>query len=416
MEANEEKLCYTFIYTLPLFITVKLSKITAFKHGFITCIISICVFWREYLLQIDRKPMLNISDPRVKRRCKRALGFALSYTNPTNPKALSTRVIDQYFGQQQNPLSRQLRSLLLIPVDIHYNMNTGKCKQYLRNADGCRQLHQLLDPTTCITAVQNDYVHTVVDEYKAELASGQFNYRDKSNRQWHPLQNIPSEHRKRELSRYGYSHIYDIRCAAPSIILHLARDLGVKLRHTSAIEYYIKNRSKIRHDLARDLNLNVNDVKKLINMLFNGAPVGYRTDLATTQLLRGDTRTIELIKNNEFLQQLRSEIRICWHKLSNHQIDGEYVMQRTYHPDGRKKRISSRDRWHVYFSYERRVMDSVTAYLDKQHARYLIEHDGWSSDIHVDLNELTEHVRSASGIHTIEFDYEYYMSPSSATH
>lgn len=359
---------------------------------------------------------LNISDPRVYRRCKRALSFALSYTNPTNPKPLSTRVIDQYFGHNGNPLSKYLRSLLLISADNHYNMVTGKCKQYLRNEDGCKQLHQLLDPTTCITTVQNEYVHNIVDEYSTELATGNFNYRDKSHRQWHPLQNIPSEHRKRELSRYGYSHIYDIRCAAPSIILHLARDLGVKLKHTSTIEYYIENRSTVRNNLARELQLSISDVKKLINMLFNGAPVGFRSDLATTQLLRGDTRTIDLIKNNKFLQQLRSEIKICWHKLSNHQIDGEYVMQRSYHADGRKKRITSRDRWHVYFSYERHVMDSVTVYLDKQHARYLIEHDGWSSDIQIDLLELTEHVRSSTGIHTIEFEYEYYVSPSSATH
>jgi hypothetical protein len=83
-------------------------------------------------------------------------------------------------------------------------------------------------------------------------------------------------------------------------------------------------------------------------------------------------------------------------------------MSRTYHSDGKKKRISSKDRWELYFLYERCVMNSVTAYLDKQHARYLIEHDGWSSNIQVDINELTEHVRTSTGIHTIEFEYECY--------
>ena len=356
--------------------------------------------------------ILNISDPRVRRRCISALEFTTMFVNIHKPKELSTRWIDQHFGHNGNPLSKHLRSMLLIAVDHFYDYNDRTCKKYIRNVAGCEQLHNMLYPDLDQKTVENTYeqvyAKSYVKKFSDELTTGKFKYKDKSNRHWHPIQNIPSEIRKRELAKYGYRHIYDIRTAAPSIILHLARDLGVKLKHISAIEYYIENKSTVRDNLSRDLGIPVTDVKRLITMLFNGAPLGFSPTYthATTKILRGDSRTINAVKNNEFISELRANIRYVWHRLSNHRIDGEYVMQRSYHADGRKKRISSRDRWDLYFSYERRVMDVITAYLDKQHARYLIEHDGWSSDIQIDLLELTEHVRSSTGIHTIEFDYE----------
>lgn len=350
---------------------------------------------------------LNLSDPRVKRRCERALTFTLAQLSQS-PKPISTRLIDQHIGYTHKSLGKYLRNLLLTEVDSHYNMMTGKCKQYTRNTEGCKYLQQLLDPATEYTIAEKDHISRYVDSYSEQLTTGCFNYNDKSNRQWHPLQNLPSEHRKRELSRYGYRHIYDIRTAAPSIILHLACDLGIKLKYSSTIEYYIANKESIRQNLAHDLQLSVNDIKRLINMLFNGAPLGHISHAATTQLLKGDSAAIERVKRNPFIQSLRGDIKYCWTKIANHQLDGEYVMPRTYHPDGRKKRITSSDRWRLYFLYERRVMDSVTAYLDKQNARYLIEHDGWSSNIQIDLVELTQHVRSSTGINTIEFEYECY--------
>ena len=352
--------------------------------------------------------MFNITDPRVFKRAKRALEFTLAQIPANNPKPISTRLIDQHYGQSQHSLSKQLRELLLITHDSHYNMLTGKCKQYTRNVEGCKFIQHLLDPTVEYSTAEAQHITSYVSKFDAELLTGKFNYNDKSNRNWHPLQNLPSDIRKRELAKYGYKHIYDIRCAAPSIILHLAQDLGIKLKHTSAIEYYINNKDTVRRDLAHDLQLSTTDVKRLVNMLFNGAPVGHISDLATTQLLRGDSRAIERVKNNNYIKSLRADITACWSKIANHQLDGEYVIPRTYHSTGKKKRISSKDRWQLYFLYERHVMNSVTAYLDKQLALYLIEHDGWSSNIQVDLNDLTHHVRTSTGINTIEFEYESY--------
>ena len=352
--------------------------------------------------------MINITDPRVRRRCKAALEFTLAQIPKTSPKPISTRLIDQHYGQSQHDLSKKLRSMLLTTHDNHYNMMTGKCKQYTRNEEGCKYLQHLLDPNVEYTVAAEQHITTFVSKFDEELSTGKFKYNDSSNRLWHPLQNLPSDIRKRELAKYGYKHIYDIRCAAPSIILHLARDLDITLKHTQHIEHYIANKDNVRAQLAVELQLSQNDVKRLVNMLFNGAPVGHISHLATTQLLRGDSRTIERVKNHPYIQSLRADITACWSKLAKHTIEGEYVIPRTYNSEGRKKRISGSDRWRLYFQYERHVMNSVTAYLNKQLAQYLIEHDGWSSNIQIDLNELTQHVRTSTGINTIEFEYMCY--------
>jgi hypothetical protein len=361
----------------------------------------------------------NFNDARVRRRAASALAFVNTFASDSTPKHLSTRYIDQHLGQSQHALSKFLRNLLLTVHDHQFHWDNPRipaeeaCKQYLRNADGCRWLHNKLYPNDAVDQdLELVYKNKYVDQYSEELLSGQFKYEDKSQRQWHPLQHLPNKIRREQLARYGYSHIYDIKCAAPSIILHLARDIGVKLKHTSTMEDYILRRTKIRQQLSRDLGIPESDVKKLLTMLFNGAPVGFTNNngkpLATTQLLRGDARIINAVKNHPYILNLRAEITRCWRKISNHQIDGEYVIPRRYHATGKKKRINSSDRWQLYFLYERSVMNVVTAYLDRQYARYLIEHDGWSSNIQIDLADLTAHVRSVSGISTIEFDYECY--------
>lgn len=365
---------------------------------------------------------MNISDPRVRRRAQRALNYVFANTNPNSPRMLSTRDIDMYFGQQQHDLSKSLRKLLLIEKNSFYNWQSGKMKQYLRNKQGCKYLQHLLDPTIPYEVAEEQGREQHVSTFKQELETGKFTYKDKSNRQWHPLQNMPSAERKREFSKYNYCHIYDIRCAAPSIILHIAKDAGTKPKHTAAIEHYIANRTEIRQRISNDLNISISDAKKLLTMLFNGAPLGLGKQfpdggwkyLATGEILQYDRKRIDAAKAHPDITELRSSISKCWQKITNYQTDGEYLMPREYRADGKKKRINGKDRWALYYRYERHVMNSVTAYLDKQGAMYFIEHDGWSSTIQIDSNELTHHVRSVTGIDTIEFDYEYYCKPSSA--
>ena len=365
---------------------------------------------------------MKISDPRVRRRAQRALNYVFAYTNPRSPRMLSTRDIDMHFGQSQHDLSKSLRKLLLIEHDGHYSWQNGRMKQYLRDKEGCKYLQHLLDPTIPYEVAEQQGCEQHVATFKDELETGKFTYKDKSNRHWHPLQNMPSAERKREFSKYNYCHIYDIRCAAPSIILHLAKDCGLKEKHTTAVEHYIANRTEIRQRISTDLNISISNAKKLLTMLFNGAPLGLgRTfpdgtwkPLSTGEILHNDSKRIEAAKAHPDIVALRTSISKCWQKITNYQVDGEYLMPREYHADNRKKRVNGKDRWALYYRYERHVMNSVTAYLDKQGAKYFIEHDGWSSTIQLDSNELTNHVRSVTGIDTIEFDYEYYSKPSSA--
>jgi hypothetical protein len=57
----------------------------------------------------------------------------------------------------------------------------------------------------------------------------------------------------------------------------------------------------------------------------------------------------------------------------------------------------------VYFTYERQVLDAVTAYLTDRGVRVFTEHDGFTTDRELDTVCLAAHVKARTGFEvTIE--------------
>jgi hypothetical protein len=50
----------------------------------------------------------NFNDPRVKKKIKRALGFACSSLSETNPRGWARVELDRHFGTQNHNLSKWL--------------------------------------------------------------------------------------------------------------------------------------------------------------------------------------------------------------------------------------------------------------------------------------------------------------------
>ena len=206
----------------------------------------------------------NFNDPRVLSRTTQALGFALAVMSKTEPHQWSTRYIDQHFGQQQLPLSKYLRDVLLITTNNHWSKDTGKCKEYILNESGVRYLREIIQETTTMT--WNEYKESNLDknyhsipycigspdvcdevrnnerkwdykivnqwvrrEFENELAALQFNYDDKSDRLWHPIQSIRREYKEPILAERGLRYQYDIQCAAPTLIHQYAQQLDMDL-------------------------------------------------------------------------------------------------------------------------------------------------------------------------------------------
>ena len=142
----------------------------------------------------------NLNEPRVQKRIKSAIGFTNACFSATKPRGWSTRYIDKHFGQQQNNLSKWLRDKLLICTNETYTIGKNHCKEYKKNVEGMNELVSLISniisylsvlqvnqKTINVHKLTTDFIN---EEFKQELTTKQFTYKDKSNRLWHDLQRV----------------------------------------------------------------------------------------------------------------------------------------------------------------------------------------------------------------------------------
>ena len=359
----------------------------------------------------------NLKDPRVTRRIRHALGFAIGVLSTTKSHAWSTRYIDRHFGHGGNDLSRWLRSLLLITTKATWNKDKGECKEYLLNGGGVGYLRAVLHGLNDITYqeyVSNKDVFShsllpycdtsfatddlwdynlvrdwVIREYGAELNT-KFRYEDRSNRLWHPIQNIKSRFRRDIMTEHGYSYDYDISCCAPTLILRHAQELGLD-EWQPAIQEYLVDRDRIRKELACDVDVEVGKIKVLINSLFCGARLGCNPQYSLSELFDHDRAVIMCLQQHPFITQLRADIKQCWRTIET------TLVRREDATTGRKIPLNSRQKWGRYFELERIVQTSIRGYLDSNGNRYFLEHDGWCCQQPVDCALLSQWVYEDTG-------------------
>ena len=336
----------------------------------------------------------NLNDPRNQRRLKTALDFVNTYVNPHTPVWLSTRYIDKYFGQQQNNFSKWLRKELLICVDESFNKDLGYCKKYVQNLDGIARHTQTTNHTPQII---------IEPELVEQLATGEFEYEEKSNRLWNPLQRLPKRVKRPLLAKNGYNYNYDICCCAPTLLLQYARRCGLATP-TPLMDMYLADRTKIRSEIAQDTGITEDDVKFTVNMLLNGGHISRNPDSAIYYRLKGNQHLIGKLKQNQFLLELKEEIKSIWTSIRT-------TLPITYITDKngkqRKKALTGRDKSGVYREQEELVLKEIKRYLKKTKNKALLEHDGWTCEKIVDEVELRSYVRGTTG-YQIELECEIY--------
>lgn len=368
----------------------------------------------------------NFTDPRVQRRIKLALGWAKGVLSSTEQRAWSTRYIDKFFGVQSNPLSRYLRTILLITTNSNWNKDSGICKQYILNQRGYDYLRDCLMGQTTkswqeyfrdIDPEVNTHKYPIVlqvhqqefdrhlikelvnREYGSELKNLHFNYKDQSQRLWHPIQNIKREFKKEIFKEHGLKHNYDIASCAPRLLLQYSQTLGLDL-YLFAINDYIKNKKEIRQRLAKELELSVKDIKIIINALFCGARMGVNQDFALSQLVKHDPARMYLLKEDSFIKELRADIKEMWRVIETS------MPKITTSKSGteRKVALSSKRKWQKYFELERQVLNEINEFLCQTNNACFLEHDGFVSNEPIDQEKLIEFVRAKTGF-VIELDY-----------
>jgi len=336
----------------------------------------------------------NLNDPRNQRRLKMALDYVTTYVNPFKPAWLSTRHIDKYFGQQHNNFSKWLRKELLLCVDQSFNKDLGYCKKYVQNIDN---LNKYLSSTgyTPKTAID--------PEIEQQLATGEFEYEEKSNRLWNPLQRLPKRVKRPLLAKNGMNYSYDIQCCAPTLLLQYARKCGLSTP-TPLMDAYLLDRATIRKDIANDTGVTEDDAKFVINALLHGGQIGYHRESSINRQLNGNQHLIGKLKDNQYLLELKKEIKAIWLSIKP-TLPVRYLTDK----NGKTRRcaLNGRDKSGVYRSQEELVLKEIKRYLKKNKNKALLEHDGWTCEKIIDEVELRIYVKATTG-YQIELECEIY--------
>jgi len=355
----------------------------------------------------------NFNDPRVRDRCQRALGFVCGVMSTTKSQSWSSRYIDRYLGSQRNDLSKYLRENLLIVTDefYRYNSSQNKCKEYRLNQIGLDHLREALNLTNIQT--YPSVVEVAKEDHLAELVTGNFDYNDKSNRYWHPLQRYRRQHRTQILADHGYQHQYDIETCAPTLIHQYSQMIpertdhkgqwlqGPMDLHLTALNRYLNQKTQVRKEIAWAIDLPIAAVKEIINALFAGAVISKNKESDIYYILDGDISRIEWLKQDPYIQELVQDIKTCWQYIRP-------VMQKrtkkTSEGTERLLPINARQKWLLYFQLERQVIDAVRDYLDLRSIKYFLIHDGWTCSDQIDQRELSDYVRDLTGF-DVKFEY-----------
>jgi predicted 2-oxoglutarate/Fe(II)-dependent dioxygenase YbiX len=363
----------------------------------------------------------NFNDPRVKKRIKRALGFAIACFNSDKERSWSTRYIDRYFGISSNPLSKYLRDTLLICTDPHYSSLSHVSKKYKLNPQGVSNLQTGSMP---ICVLQVEAVDWAKEEFNEELSTRVFKYTNKSNRNWHPLQRVRREVKRQVFHDSNLKYQYDIQCCAPRLLLQYSQQIPEVLDPIKQVgpqnnkraqwlqgpmdlwlpnlQAYLKDRNQIRNELAQRAEITPDLAKEIINALFAGARIALNEDSDIYQLLEGDIARIHYLKQDPFISGLRDEIKTMWDYIKP-TLQKRTITTKT----GQIKQlgISSKQKWNLYFALEMQVLSAITDYLSKTNNKFFTEHDGWVCENEVDQISLRNFVRTKTGF-DIELDLE----------
>lgn len=323
----------------------------------------------------------NFNDPRIKQRCTKILTFVEQFVKDT-PHWLSTREIQKHTGSLSRPLGKYLKEQLLICTDPYFNIQTGQCKKYIRNNDGIKFLKEQLG----ILEVKP----IITEQLQQELDTGEFEYTEKSNRIHHSLQRLPKRIKLPILRNNNYRHEYDIQCSVHRLILQHARSLGLSSL-TPAMDEYIIDRTAIRQRLANECGISQEQVKQVLTAMIQGGTLSSFHENRIFAGLNYNKTSLSNLQVNPYILQFKEECREIWKTIKPTLNVGT-------------RRLNGRDKSELYRVLEESVRVVIQRYLKKDKNKYFFEHDGWSCQRAVDIDQLINEVRRQTGF-VIELDW-----------
>jgi hypothetical protein len=160
------------------------------------------------------------------------------------------------------------------------------------------------------------------------------------------------------------------------------------------LEYYLENIDDVRKKLAYDLDIPLHQAKETITSLFAGAHPSTNWRNSFMKRFNYDKAKVRFLQQDGFITDLRTDIKDMWDPIKE-TVPKEYYITTT--GKRRKRPFNSKVKWHVYFMLEKEVMFFCYEYLKSKDNKFFNEHDGFSSQKPVDLDELSSFVREHTG-------------------
>ena len=327
----------------------------------------------------------NFNDSRVINTTQKALNFVELYTKTTQKKWISSRELYKHFGNTSRQPGRWLKDKLLIVADRYYNPETGVCMKYYKNTKGIQQVRELAGLT--------DYIPQISDTLEEQLDSGNFEYTEKSDRLYNPLQFIPRPIRSTLLANKGYRYHYDIEAAAQTLLIQRAQKSNPKLSLAN-LKHYTENRTLVRQSIAKDCEISEQQVKFVITAILQGGVISRWQGNKIFQELNYNCDAIIRLNNNQQVAAIKQDISQMWKALKS-----EFSVRMITDKNGktRKKSLSGRDKSGLYRVLEKEVGDVVRKFLKKNKVKSLWIHDGWSCNKFVNPLDVELEVRRQTG-------------------
>lgn len=334
----------------------------------------------------------NLKDPRVQKRVAAVLAWVDLHLSPAKPEHIHHDKLRSVFGTPTNDLSAYLRANLLCQVGSY--IPGQQSFSYTLNKHGRdkleQQLHQLMVTTSAPTA----------SDMYPELATLEFTYSLKSDRYWHPLQNIKRE-KKADLWRNHLPFSYDIEACAPTILFQSAASHGLSDVLLSPLRAYLDDRNEFRRHVATLTGLNLTDSKKLINSLFNGARLAANGYCSAFRLMGYDEAAMARLKADPQVKALLRNIKAVWARLELVEAHKQTptlteVLAGTAKPVEKKLKTSAQ-KWSYYFARERAILDAITDELRQAGIKHFTEHDGFRTNREIDVAGIQQAVKIKTG-------------------
>ena len=222
-----------------------------------------------------------------------------------------------------------------------------------------------------------DWVHSA---HPVESRTLNFTYEQKNSpRLWHPLQNITRPNKPVLWKSMGLPWNYDIRTCAPQVIYQLAVRSGLRVE-TPYLRAYLKDKSDLRLKVAKLVDMDPDAAKSLINSLFCGARLGCNPHYALFRLLERDEVKMSLLQTDLEVKGLRQDISACWK-----------VIKKTLYPL-QTKRLTPKQKWGLYFSQERQLLEVVRTICAETGVKMFCEHDGWRANQQMNVEALKQRI------------------------